>query len=136
MSREKRITYLATTMSVFITSGLLYGGLGSMIPDTQGIDVPGVLWALLGGYCFSSVFSGVFLSVNYFSKKSLRFKIVAALLWPITVACCMYASIFSYIPYQIYNIIKIIKDKPGAENDIPAMMNCEFEITDDKKLDE
>lgn len=48
----------------------------------------------------------------------------------------MYASIFSYIPYQIYNIIKIINDKPNTENDIPAMMNYESEITDEKKLDE
>lgn len=136
MSREKRIAYLATTMSVFITSGLLYGGLGSMIPDTQGIDVPGILWFFMGGYVLSSLLSGILLGINYFSKKSLRFKIVAALLWPITIACCMYASIFSYIPYQIYNIIKIINDKPNTENDIPAMMNYESEITDEKKLDE
>ena len=68
MSREKRIAYLATTMSVFITSGLLYGGLGSMIPDTQGIDVPGILWFFMGGYVLSSLLSGILLGINYFSK--------------------------------------------------------------------
>lgn len=39
------------------------------------------------------------------------FKIVSAILWPITMICVIYVGVFANIPYQIYNIVKIIKEK-------------------------
>jgi hypothetical protein len=62
----------------------------------------------LGGFGFSSIVSTIILSVGFFKKRGLIFKIVASVLWPITFAACVYAGIFSYIPYQIFNIVKLI----------------------------
>ena len=33
---------------------------------------------------------------------------IASVLWPVTFAVCVYVGMFSYIAYQIYNIVKIV----------------------------
>ena len=50
--------------------------------------------------------------IRFFQKRGLTFKIVAAVLWPITFACCFYVGVFMYIPYGIYNVIMLIKKEP------------------------
>jgi len=62
----------------------------------------------LGGFGFSAIVSTIILSVGFFKKRGLAFKIVASVLWPLTFAACVYAGILSYIPYQIFNIVKLI----------------------------
>ena len=118
MNRENRITYLITTLCVFVTSFFLYGFIASVEPLINNNRLHSfLLFGCLGGFGFSMLLSTIILTVNFFSKKKLSFKIVAAILWPITFACAVYVGIVSYIPYQIYNIIKIIKEKPTT--DIP-----------------
>lgn len=62
----------------------------------------------LGGVVISVLLSTIILSVGFFKKRGLGFKVIACVLWPITFGVCVYAGIFSYIPYQIYNIVKIV----------------------------
>lgn len=109
MDRKKRIEYLITTMCVFITSFIIFGLVGTMEPlKNHSRKELFLFFGLCGGFGFSMIASTVVLSVRFFEKRKLGFKIVAALLWPITFACAFYAGFFIYIPYQIYNIVKII----------------------------
>lgn len=118
MDRKKRIEYLITTMSVLISGFVMYGFVGSIEPLIDNSKVKSfLLFGLLGGFGFSMIVSTIILATRFFAKKKLGFKIVAAILWPITFACAVYAGIFMYIPYQIYNIVKIIVEARKKDKD-------------------
>ena len=109
MTKKTRIEYLVCTLSVAVTGFVIYGLVGSIEPlITENKLQSFLLFGCLGGFGFSAVVSTIILSVGFFKKRGLIFKIVASVLWPITFAACVYAGIFSYIPYQIFNIVKLI----------------------------
>ena len=111
MDRRKLIEYLVTTMCVLVTSFVIYGLVGSIEPIIQNSRLKSfLLFGCLGGFGFSMLVSTLILSARFFSNRGLEFKIVAAILWPVTYACAIYVGFFSYIPYQIYNVIKIITE--------------------------
>ena len=118
MDRRKRIEYLVITMCVLVTGFVMYGFVGSIEPLIDNSTVKSfLLFGLLGGFGFSMLVSALILSARFFAKKKIGFKIVAAILWPITFACAVYAGIFMYIPYQIYNIVKIIVEPSKNDKD-------------------
>ena len=109
MTKKNRIEYLVCTLSVLVTGFVIYGLVGSIEPLINENKLQSfLLFGCLGGFGFSAVVSTIILSVGFFKKRGLIFKIVASVLWPITFAACVYAGIFSYIPYQIFNIVKLI----------------------------
>ena len=109
MTMKNRIEYLVCTLSVLVTGFVIYGLVGSIEPLINENKLQSfLLFGCLGGFGFSAVVSTIILSVGFFKKRGLIFKIVASVLWPITFAACVYAGIFSYIPYQIFNIVKLI----------------------------
>ncbi len=109
MTKKTRIEYLVCTLSVAVTGFVIYGLVGSIEPLINENKLQSfLLFGCLGGFGFSAVVSTIILSVGFFKKRGLIFKIVASVLWPITFAACVYAGIFSYIPYQIFNIAKLI----------------------------
>ena len=109
MTKKTRIEYLVCTLSVVVTGFVIYGFVGSIEPLINENKLQSfLLFGCLGGFGFSAVVSTIILSVGFFKKRGLIFKIVASVLWPITFAACVYAGIFSYIPYQIFNIVKLI----------------------------
>ena len=109
MTKKNRIEYLVFTLTVVVTGFLIYGLLASQQPLVNDSKVQSfLLFGCLGGFGFSAIVSTIILSVGFFKKRGLVFKIIASVLWPITFGVCVYAGIFSYIPYQIYNIVKII----------------------------
>ena len=120
MTKKNRIEYLVCTLSVLVTGFVLYGFVGSIEPLINESKLQSFfLFGCLGGFGFSAVVSGIILSVGFFRKRGLVFKIVASVLWPITFAACVYAGILSYIPYQIFNIAKLIsmtKKEKNTEN--------------------
>ena len=120
MTKKNRIEYLVCTLSVLVTGFVLYGFVGSIEPLINESKLQSfLLFGCLGGLGFSAVVSAIILSVGFFRKRGLVFKIVASVLWPITFAACVYAGIFSYIPYQIFNIAKLIsmtKKEKNTEN--------------------
>ena len=120
MTKKNRIEYLVCTLSVLVTGFVLYGFVGSIEPLINESKLQSFfLFGCLGGFGFSAVVSGIILSVGFFRKRGLVFKIVASLLWPITFAACVYVGILSYIPYQIFNIAKLIsmtKKEKNTEN--------------------
>ena len=120
MTKKNRIEYLVCTLSVLVTGFVIYGFVGSIEPLINESKLQSfVLFGCLGGFGFSAVVSAIILSVGFFRKRGLVFKIVASVLWPITFAACVYAGILSYIPYQIFNIAKLIsmtKKEKNTEN--------------------
>ena len=120
MTKKNRIEYLVCTLSVLVTGFVLYGFVGSIEPLINESKLQSFfLFGCLGGFGFSAVVSAIILSVGFFRKRGLVFKIVASVLWPITFAACVYAGILSYIPYQIFNIAKLIsmtKKEKNTEN--------------------
>ena len=119
MDRRKRIEYLVTTMCVLVTSFVIYGLVGSIEPIIQNSRLKSfLLFGCLGGFGFSMLVSTLILSARFFSNRGLGFKNVAAILWPVTYACAIYVGVFSYIPYQIYNVIKIITKSKKNNKDI------------------
>ena len=109
MTKKNRIEYLFCTLSVVVTGFVIYGLVGSIEPLINENKLQSfLLFGCLGGFGFSAVVSTIILSVGFFKKRGLIFKIVASVLWPITLAVCVYVGIFSYIPYQIFNIVKLI----------------------------
>ena len=110
MTKKERIEYLVCTASVFITGFIIYGLLTSFSPLINESKQQSILrFGCLGAFGFSAIVSTIILSARYFRNKGLAFKVVAALLWPITFAVCVYVGFLSYIPYQISNIVKIVK---------------------------
>ena len=109
MTKKNRIEYLVCTLSVMVTSFVIYGLVGSIEPLINESRLQSfLLFGCLGGFGFSAILSTVILSVGFFKKRGLKFKIVASFLWPITFAVSVYAGMLSYIPYQIFNIVKLI----------------------------
>ena len=110
MTKKNRIEYLVCTLSVVVTGFIIYGLIASqhsLINESKLQSF--LLFGCLGGFGFSAIVSTIILSVGFFKKRGLVFKIIASVLWPITFGICVYVGILSYIPYQIYNIVKIIK---------------------------
>ena len=120
MTKKNRIEYLICTLSVVVTGFIIYGFVGSIEPLINESKLQSfLLFGCLGGFGFSSIVSTIILSVGFFRKRGLVFKIVASVLWPITFVACVYAGILSYIPYQIFNIAKLIsmtKKEKNTEN--------------------
>ena len=109
MTKKNRIEYLVCTLSVVVTGFVIYGFVGSIEPLINESKLQSfLLFGCLGGFGFSAVVSTIILSVGFFKKRGLAFKVVASALWPITFAACVYVGIFSYFPYQIFNIVKLI----------------------------
>jgi hypothetical protein len=113
MTKKQRIECLVAPLCVFCSAFLIYALLGSAQPLINNSKIQSFfIFGLLGGFGFSGIFHSILFAVKFFSKKTFTLKIIASLLWPITFACAVYVGFFGCIPYQIYNIIKIIQDKP------------------------
>lgn len=110
MSKKNRWEYLICTMCVLITGFIIYGLIGSMEPVIHNQRMQSFwIFGCLGGLGFSMLLSGIILTVRFISKRSFKFKMIASVFWIITFACAVYVGILGYFPYQIYNLIKIIK---------------------------
>lgn len=102
--------YLSITLAAFVSGSLLYSLL-ALIPHTNDSGFPPVLLiAFVGGLLPGGIVSGIILASGFFSKKSAAFRTAAAFFWIITLPCIMYVGIASFLPYGIYNLVKIIKE--------------------------
>lgn len=130
MSKRQRIEYLLVTLAVFVSAATLFGYaalLSSPIEDAemalmveQGELKPFLSWwqyAFFAGFTFSSFASALMLSVRFFAKRRLWFKILAAFFWLFTMWLCLAVGWFVSVPYWIYNLVRIIIDKPPQRTD-------------------
>ena len=125
MSKRKRLECLVVTASVFLSSFIIYGLVGSVQPlANNNKTLSFFVLGALGGFGISAVVFAIILASNFFQKRGLVFKIVAAILWPITLACCFYVGVFMYIPYGIYNVIMLIRKEPEDLESPADKSNC------------
>ncbi len=106
MQRKKRIEYLVVTLSCWVSGSFSYG----IANYLNGNNYPFLFYAILGGFLVSATVSTFYLFHKFIKKRSLKFKIIAAVLWQITLACTILVGAVCYFPYQIYNLILIIKN--------------------------
>ena len=133
MSKRKRLEYLIITSCVLLSGFVIYGFVGSIQPLINDSKVASFfVFGALAGFGFSLILSAIILSSRFFQKRGLTFKIVAAVLWPITFACCFYVGVFMYIPYGIYNGIgkgdQMILEKLKESNVNKEYINSLFEF--------
>lgn len=127
MSKNKRVEYMLVTLAVLISAGAIFGfsyanAVSMPIEDAeialmveQGAAQPFMSeWkiGLIAGYTFSSFTSALILAARFFSRRRIGFKLIAAFLWPLTLWICMIVGWFGLIPYWVYNLVRIIGDKP------------------------
>lgn len=118
MDRKKRIKYLIITMSVFLGCLIVFGSVAITGPVEEHRKWDAFWYiGLYAGFGYSMLVSTVILTLRFFAKKKLAFKIVAAILCPITIACAVCIGFFIYIPYQIYNIVKILIEPSKNDKD-------------------
>ncbi len=129
MSKRKRIEYLLVTLAVFVSAAVLFGYAASLsIEDAemalmveQGDLKPFLSWwqyAFFAGFTFSSFASALMLSVRFFAKRKLWFKLLTAFFWFITLWACLAVGGLVSVPYWIYNLVRIIIDKPKTQQEI------------------
>lgn len=125
MERRKRIEYLIVTWMVFVSVIFMFyftGDFTSTFPVENEAQLR-LAGSLMMGYVITGLLSGIMLAAGFFAKRSLMFKAVAAALWFITVLAVFAAGEFLLIPYQIYNLIQIIRGcqkKGGQDRAAPA----------------
>jgi len=109
MNNKNRVEYLVCTLCVLISGFIIYGLIAVQQPLLNGSKFQSfLLFGCLGGFGFSAIVSTIILSVFFFKKQGLALKMIASVLWPVTFGVCICAGVFLYIPYEIYNIMKII----------------------------
>ena len=117
MERRKRIEYLILTWTMFASVVLMFyftGDFSSTFPVEN--EAPFRLaGSLLMGYVLTGLLSGIMLAAGFFAKRSRLFKIAAAALWFVTMLAVFAAGEFLLIPYQIYNLIQILRGRPERD---------------------
>ena len=79
MTKKNRIEYLVCTLIVVITGFVMYGLIASQQPLINESKLQSfLLFGCLGGFGFSAIVSTIILSVGFFRKRGLVFKIIAS----------------------------------------------------------
>lgn len=109
---ENRRRYIVLTSALFGVGFVLYGSIGllTMQYDFDFINISNpwlraLAIALLGGYLFSSLMSGIIVVTRFISKRSFNEKIILAIFFVVPMYIVLGAAFYS-IPYGIYNFIK------------------------------
>lgn len=115
--RKKRIEYLAVTSSVFVSGFLLYFLVALLVPQqTAGARLAiGFLAGLMAGVLLAGIVSGAILFARLMSKAPLWAKILCGVFFFITFIAIFYAGVFSFMPYAIYNLVKVILNNDPPE---------------------
>ena len=119
MSKRKRIEYLLVTLAAFVSGAFLYAFVGQISMQAvqeSGLEIGWPAWqtGLMGGFFVSSLVSAVMLAARFFAKRRLWFKVLAAFLWFPVAGMSLAVGMIAFLPYWIYNLIRIIIDKPEA----------------------
>ncbi len=114
-TRKQRIDLLAIFLGVLLSSfvfGCLLGTVEPYVGDgTAATALKTGLYMMLGA---TMVINGTVLLAQYLSRRSTAFRTVAAVLWPLTLLAGGLVGAVCAIPYQIYNIIRILAKKDAA----------------------
>jgi fluoride ion exporter CrcB/FEX len=112
--KNHRKEYFAVTLAIFLTGFFAYGlivlfAAEELISGNKILDV--LMFGVLGGYLLGSILSGFYLLTRFLGNKSLRFKVLCAVFFAITITITMWVGVFGFIPYGIYNLVRMKSDK-------------------------
>ena len=123
MTKQKRKEYLILTSCAFGIGAFLYTVPFALIKNVAYIpNIPYAVTAIMGGIFIGAIISAIILAANFFSKRGLAIKIVAVCLFPITMAVIFYVGFFTFVPYAIYNIVKLC-EKDNGQSPVPENPN-------------
>ncbi len=106
-----RRDYFWSTLAMFLSAGTIYGLLVGTTPDFN-VNVLGAIGiGCAAGYGFTSIVHGVIMFSRWISKRGLATKILCGLFFFLSFAAVVYVGIFSFLPYGIYNFVKMLTDK-------------------------
>lgn len=114
MSVKKRKEYLILTVIVFIVGFFLYGMLTFYNRELLEIPFNGfvtfIIYGLGGGVLMGGLLSGILLFANIVREKKLYIKIILGVFFPITFVLICFGGIITFIPYGIYNCVKLLNE--------------------------
>lgn len=111
MEAEKRKEYLIFTMIFCCVGFVAYGGLAAANRET--LDIPWnvililLIYGLGGSLLLGGTVSGIILFSSFFKHRTLPVKIICCVFFPITLVLICSIGILTFIPYEIYNFIKM-----------------------------
>ncbi|MDE6686147.1 MAG: hypothetical protein K2K17_02390 [Lachnospiraceae bacterium] len=112
----KRMEYLILTSVSFCFYFFVYGTLGACNREYLELPFNGYVAFLIygfgGGLLIGGIISGMILFANIIKRQKLFIKILACVLFPITLMLIFSGGIFSFIPYGIYNFIVMNRNQP------------------------
>lgn len=136
MTKKERVGYLLCTVASFISGFIIFAYIG-----THGPWAPGgvseskvfMLFGLAGGLAVAVTLSGVILTTWVVRESSTVFKIIVAFLWPVTAACAVCVGIVTFIPYEIFNLIRIFMY--GRKGEKAPVRHSKISSSDEKAAD-
>ncbi len=113
-----RKEYLILTSVSFWFWFFTYGTLGAYNREYLKLPFNGYVAFLIygfgGGLLIGGLISGIILFANIIKRQKLFIKILACVLFPLTLVLIFQGGIWSFIPYGIYNLVAL--KKGGIEN--------------------
>lgn len=124
MTYIERKKYLIFVSTAFVTGFVLYGFIGLFLFFDKDISQQQTLLqriltvigiGVLGGYLISAILSGILLFSNYIREKSTRFKVLAIVLFMLTVQLIALAGFFLNLPVYFSNLVNVLKRRQIIE---------------------
>lgn len=111
-----RKEYLILTSVTFGVDFFLFGILAACSSEYIKFPFNGfvtfLIYGFMGGLLFSGVTSGFILFTNIIKRQKLFIKILACVLFPLTLALIFQGGILTLIPYGIYNLVVMNRNQP------------------------
>lgn len=113
---KKRKRNIVLSLAVFFSGALCYGIIGAVTADrarlieTDNLFLYILFAALLGGYIIFSLMCGILATSGWLSGRTLRQKVIFAVLWIVPVYSVILGLVYS-IPYFVYNVVKLKRMK-------------------------
>ena len=115
VTHKMRRDYFWSTLAMFLSVGTIYGLLPLIVPGAEATVWQALGVSLFAGYCFTSIVHGVILFIRWISQRSLAVKILCGVFFLIPFAAIAYVGIFSFLPYGIYNLVRLLTGKDKEE---------------------
>lgn len=107
--KKKRYDFFVLTVTIFFVGFVLYGAMGIVLALINDLSfLQAALIAVLGGYFFFSLLSGLLFTARWLSNKPLKKKVMLTIFFIVPVFLSM-AGFYYSIPYGIYNFVQYKK---------------------------
>lgn len=115
MEYNKRKEYFIFTFIFWGIGFLLFGGMGAV--NRELLNIPWnvflvfMIYGLAGGLLLGGLASGIILFTHFWKRQKLGMKVILCIFFFITFMLICIIGILSFLPYEIYNVIMMKKQK-------------------------